>query len=346
MAEDSWAEQAVDRFFATRARPTRSQCDQLALSVSGASIIRPVEVPGSLSYTVICTKTQGHKQRDDERVVVSFRQSESGLNSNSVELARAIHGCLVPKATNHGETRSSDPPLSIYTMPLLPGVACLEALGYEASMDDDEEAKHVCFITHLAKYFARCWSVTQSLKPQALAENQAGVSRRLATLMASPSPAVPISTLSELQATLPQLFATDYPQVLTHGDLSKTNILVDPESLEVTGIVDWSLAAVKPFGMELDCLFLMTGCMDLAGWHDSDCQPRLLKTFWAEFWTEAGIEEDGSGRRDNVRAMAEVAAKIGALLRYGFSRNADGSPSEELSTSKNMLKMLKAWFGD
>lgn len=159
--------------------------------------------------------------------------------------------------------------------------------------------------------------------------------------MASPSSVIPISTLSKLQSMLPSLFASKYPQVLTHGDLSKTNILVDLDTYKVTGIIDWSFAAIRPFGIELDCLFLMTGCMDLSGWHDYACRPRLLEAFWAEFWTVSGIE-----RPEDVRATAEGAAKIGAILRYAFDRNSDGCPSEVLSTSDTMLSMLKAWLGD
>lgn len=150
MAEKSWTEQAIDEFFAARRSPTRSQCDQLALSISGASAVRPVDVPGSLSYTVICTRTQ--EQQREEAIVVSLRHSESGLDKGIVELAQEIHGCLVPQTTNHGIMSGSDPPLGIYTMPLLPGVACLEALSYQAEMDPDEEAKHICFMTHLARY--------------------------------------------------------------------------------------------------------------------------------------------------------------------------------------------------
>lgn len=153
MAEKSWTEQAIDGFFAARKSPTRSQCDQRALSISGASAIRPVDVPGSLSYTVVCTRTKTDEQDHGEEIVVSFRQSESGLEKDIVELARMIHGNLVPQTTTHNGTMSgSDPPLSIYTMPFLPGIACLEVLGYQADLDPDEEAKHVCFVTHLARY--------------------------------------------------------------------------------------------------------------------------------------------------------------------------------------------------
>lgn len=184
------------------------------------------------------------------------------------------------------------------------------------------------------------------MDPEALSERLAGVSRRLMALKASPSAVVPISTLSELEAILPQLYSSDYPQILAHGDFTKSNVLVNPDTYEITGIVDWSLASVQPFGIELDCLYLMTGCMDLSGWHDFSCRPRLWEAFWAEFWTASGIDGDDGVRRKNIRATAEAAAKIGAVLRYAFDRNADGSPSEILSTSDHMSKMLKAWVGD
>jgi len=183
------------------------------------------------------------------------------------------------------------------------------------------------------------------VEPQTRAECQAGISRRLATLKASSSAAVPISKLSELKIVLPLLCASEYPQVLTHGDFSETNVLVNSDTYEITGVLDWSLAAVQPFGIGLDCLFLMTGCMDLkSGWHDYTCRPRLWDAFWAEFWTVSGIKNDGSMRRQNIRATAMTAANIGAVLRYAFDRNADGLPSEILSTSDSMSRILKAWF--
>lgn len=183
------------------------------------------------------------------------------------------------------------------------------------------------------------------MEPQKRAELQAEISHRLKILKTSPSAAVPISIISELESILPSLFASEYPQVLTHGDFSKTNILLDPDTYEITGIVDWSLATVHPFGLELDCLFLMTGCMDLRGWHDYACRPRLWEAFWAEFWTVSGIEDDDVSR-DNIRYMAEAAAKVGAILRYAFNRNDDGGPSDVLSSSDTMLAMLRAWLNN
>ena len=59
-----------------------------------------------------------------------------------------------------------------------------------------------------------------------------------------------------------------------------------------------------------------------------------------------GMEKADTVHLKNIRSRAEVAAKIGALLRYAFDRNPDGSPSEVLTTSESMLKMLKAWFSE
>jgi hypothetical protein len=89
--------------------------------------------------------------------------------------------------------------------------------------------------------------------------------------------------VSELQHNLSTLYAWEYPQVLTHVDFSRTNILVDEVTHKTTGIIDWSHAAILPFGMELDCLFLMTGYMDRGGWHDYACRSRLHEVFWFEF---------------------------------------------------------------
>ena len=179
---------------------------------------------------------------------------------------------------------------------------------------------------------------------QRQAEKQEGIRKRLAQLAEDPSPSIPPDLmLSRLIEILPSLFSQDYPQVLTHGDLSVTNILVDENTFEITGIVDWSLTGIIPFGLEMDTLFLTMGFMTLDGWHDYTCKPILHKTFWEEFWAVSGIE--GEERRGKVQALAEAAGQIGAILRLPFRRNADGSPSEQILVSESRMNQLKAWFG-
>ncbi|EER36973.1 conserved hypothetical protein [Histoplasma capsulatum var. duboisii H88] len=228
-------------------------------------------------------------------------------------------------------------------MPLLLGVACLETLTYQADMGPDGEAKHMYFVMHLARVLCLVLGHTSAY---GASDARRVPGRNLPQTNASQGVAIEcrILIISELETILPLLFASEFPQVLAHGDFSKTNILVNPDTYEITGIVDWSLAAVQPFGTELDSLFLMTGYLGLNGWQDYTCRPRLWEAFWTEFWAVSGIEEDGGLRPENVRSMAEKAAKIGAILRYAFNRKPDGGPSEVLSTSDAMLRMLKAWL--
>lgn len=147
MAEISWAQQAVSRFFDARKYPTQSQCDQLARAVSGAPDVRNVDTPGSMSYTVACTGRLAEKQD----LVVSFREPEARLDHDMVKLAQAVHDYLVPEISSHGMVDGADPPLAIYIMPYLQGISCLDALTCQVEMNGVAEARHVCFIQNLAR---------------------------------------------------------------------------------------------------------------------------------------------------------------------------------------------------
>jgi hypothetical protein len=69
--------------------------------------------------------------------------------------------------------------------------------------------------------------------------------------------------------------------------------------------------------------------------------PATARTaFWDEFWAASEVE-DGI-RREEVRTMAESAAMLGAVLRYGFGRNSDGSASEKVTDK--VSGYLVAWF--
>ncbi|KAF2092864.1 hypothetical protein NA57DRAFT_82011 [Rhizodiscina lignyota] len=336
MGTKSWAQQAVEEFFQHRNSPSQADCDQRAQSITGASLVRPVDAPGAFSYTVICTSCRGGRN-----FIVSFREPEAHLDVAMVELAKNIHGNLVPETTDVGAVKDADPPLGIYVMQYLPGIPCLNGISGSVDMDVNEETRHCSFIKSLARYFARCWSKPQRVDYEIRATQKTAISRRLAALTSSSS-ALPSSAISELESRLPALFDEEYPQVLTHGDLSLTNVLVDKDTHEITGLVDWSLATVLPFGMELDFLLLTLGFMNLSGWHDYICRERIQAVFWDEFWTSTGIRD--YTQQTGIRSRAESAAKIGTMLRYAFKRNADGSASETVQLSGSMVACLPIWL--
>ncbi|KAH7175791.1 hypothetical protein EDB81DRAFT_23763 [Dactylonectria macrodidyma] len=341
MPQSSWAEQVTSRFFDGRKSPSQMQCDEIVRSVSGAPVARHVESPSSMSYTVVCNGRRGPPQD----LIASFREPRSMLDEEMVKLAQKIHGAIVPESAYHGNVEGANPPLSIYSMTYLKGSSCIEASPFEVEMEPNEKDKQEVFIKHLARYFARCWSSPQSIDRKTQAEQQEEIRKRLTRLLQElPSSILPLnSMLSKLVESLPSLFSQDYPQFLTHGDFSVTNILVDENNFEITGAVDWSLAAVMPFEMDLDILFLTTGFMTCDGWHDYACKLPLQAAFWEEFWTVSGIRAEEN--RSRTRGLAEAACKIRAILRLAFRRNADGSPSNEVFVPESSAKQLRAWLG-
>jgi hypothetical protein len=95
--------------------------------------------------------------------------------------------------------------------------------------------------------------------------------------------------------------------------------------------------------MVLDSFLLVTGYMDLSGWHNYTCRLQLLDAFWNKFWTQSQVDVV---RQQEVRAIAMQATKIGAVLHHAFKRNAGGSPSEELTTSEWAFKTVNSLFMD
>lgn len=147
MSQASWSQRQTKIFFDSRTSPTQTQCDQLALAISGGSAVSPVDSPGSLSYTVVCKDCPGPRKD----LIISFREPGGMLDDHMVELARKIHGDLVPELSCHGNVDGADPPLTIYSMTYMRGSALVEVQSVEVEMSTDEVSKHERLIRHLAQ---------------------------------------------------------------------------------------------------------------------------------------------------------------------------------------------------
>ena len=121
-----------------------------------------------------------------------------------------------------------------------------------------------------------------------------------------------LDSICELRDDLPLILADTYPTVLTHGDLSQMNFLVDPKSGHLTGVIDWAEADVLPFGCALWGLENVLGYMDSSGWHYFNNRPRLENLFWLTLQDAVGEPIKGKSKAINV------ARKMGVLFKYGF----------------------------
>ena len=85
--------------------------------------------------------------------------------------------------------------------------------------------------------------------------------------------------LDRVRKELPSLFSQALPFVLSHQDLNVMNLLVNHETGNITGIVDWAESRILPFGFALYGLENLLGWMDSEGWHYYDHHRELENLF-------------------------------------------------------------------
>ena len=163
---------------------------------------------------------------------------------------------------------------------------------------------------------------------------QQEVIQRLNILSESmPSRFTPI--IRRLSNEADQLFSNSYPFTLSHNDLCEMNILIDPLTGHLKGIIDWIDAKIQPFGFALWGLQNILGYMSSDGWHYQDNYEADEKLFWKTFEQEA----KNFNFSDEDRKRIQIAREIGIVIHYGFQWTAgsDMTPVKEDDDSLNYL---------
>lgn len=124
------------------------------------------------------------------------------------------------------------------------------------------------------------------------------------------------------------LVSNTLPFVLSHQDLCEMNILIDPETGRITGIIDWAEARISPFGFSLWGFENILGYMNSEGWHYYDNRHELQRIFWETFRMEAKNLSD-----DNLR-LIQITRMAGLFCRYGFI--SDGKVCERVVGESNV----------
>lgn len=146
------------------------------------------------------------------------------------------------------------------------------------------------------------------------------------------------------------------PIVLNHGDLIPSNILVDEDTWEITGLVDWAEAEYLPFGTCLYGLEHMLGYISslaqpsallldnssssnrVPSFFHYDCASALRDIFWARLrrvlpWLDDRMED------------VQVVRNMGVLLWYGIAWD-DGAISRVVNEVDDVqeLACLRAFL--
>ncbi|KAK5996807.1 hypothetical protein PT974_02150 [Cladobotryum mycophilum] len=282
---------SIDDFFKSHSDITQEECDQFAIDLIGGPVA-PLSVQG-------------------------FRTPFSDLDAKLLDAARQIHGKLVATCSFRG--RIGQGSLLIYSMEKLPGIPYISAAPLYRKGPEAEllQLKRSTTVEDFALFFADSWKGRQSLPADAMDKLHADYHLRFERLAQS-LPSRFQRNLKDVRSSLPRLFSPEYPLAVNHGDLSQTNILIDPDGGHITGIIDRTEARISPFGIPLWEVDSVLGYMNSGGWHYHDGYLELRALFWQTFEGAVGSVSY------ETRCLIDVARMAGLFLRYGFASDGDG----------------------
>lgn len=310
---------AISYFFESNTSATRQQCDDFALAHAGGKP-SPVQIQGAFSYTVAVGTTK----------IFQFRVHDSSLDMHTMSMAKVIHPQFVASCKYLG-TIGQPRPLHIYEMENLPGTAYIIARNISTTLLPHAVSRQRNTVEDLARYvyticlslrfkaraddpcsfFAQSWNSSRQLDPDNRATLLAEFQSKF-DVLAQSLPSRFASNLHEVRQSLLSLFSGTFPFVLNHEDLCEMNILINFETGEITGIVDWAEARMLPFGFALWGLENILGYMDSTGWHYYDNRYELEDLFWRAFRTKAHDASEGDLQ------LIRSARMAGLFCRYGF----------------------------
>ncbi|PQK15975.1 hypothetical protein BB8028_0006g02970 [Beauveria bassiana] len=291
---------SIKYFFESSTSVSRQQCDAFVMS-RFKTPAQPVQVQGVWSYTVTAGANNPR--------IIQFREEHSSLDPSKMALVEQAASGFVADILYLG-TIGEQRPLHIYEMNKLPGEVYIIAADHSIPQPDDAKSRQRNTIKDLARFFAQSWNckLPPPSDPVTLAAEYGFKLGRLAETL----PARFSQTLLSLESQLPLVFSK-LPHSVTHGDLCELNILVDPRTGHITGIVDWAEVRVLPFGFALWAVENILGFMNAEGWHYYDNQDELRTLFWATFLQQA------KGCTEQDMELIHTARLIGLFCRYGFT---------------------------
>jgi len=264
--------------------------------------------------------------------IVQLRPPQHALDEDIARAAGSTYGGIAP------DVRSLPCPLPgglrAYEMSLKKGVPLSTLLSQKPSGTEvDRWHKQIRLVESLASFVGQAWppfvgkaGPTRHIRADSpmlddsswLAQCTGKVGANIERKLGKLSRELPDSALRKrAKKTLEYFMAIeDHPVVLNHGDLIPTNILVDEETWEITGIIDWAEAEWLPFGLCLYGLDHLLGFLDrsssTAVFRYREGADLLRETFWRKLTRKSPHME---ARMKDVTVMRDV----GVLLWLGYA---------------------------
>lgn len=337
--------------------------------------VREFEEQGGCSLTFLVRPREEVCSSADCRTafIVQIRPEQYSLNLGIARAVKRLYPTLAPSI----RCLDFDPTQQIcgYEMDLLPGIPVSRIMHYGRKGEPSLVNKRERLIESFAAFIARAWHFSGSPRSTDRLKRADSPMEDTSDMLSQCTGKVGSSIiyrLEKLAAELPEQWLrekakltlcriralNDWPVVLNHGDLIPSNILVDQDTWDITGVVDWIEAEHLPFATCLYGLEHLLGHLttipksyqntsSLSGltvWIYYDKAPQLRRLFWDCMWRQ--IPEIKSRMEDII-----TIRDLGVLLWHGIAWD-DGAidrvvnekdDAEELAKLRAFLSITDEW---
>ncbi|KAK8137758.1 hypothetical protein PG984_001138 [Apiospora sp. TS-2023a] len=271
----------------------RGQCDEFVTARFPGLDIRPAPFQGYCSYTLFV----------GESTIVQFRPVEHCINIDIVREACAIFGALVPEVKLLGIMPDNNK-LHVFCMRRLNGVSLTD---FRASTRRQTDA---------AKLHRRQTPSMEARAHKDQVQRMGTVGLTLQWRLEMVASTLPERFRRLTTRLLPALPSIDgLPWTLSHGDFLPSNILVDRQTGETSGLLDWAEAEWLPFGVGMYGLEELLGEVRSGQFTYYPEADKLRSLFWSEIKSQI---HELRGSPCQLRAVRE-AQLLGVLLWHAIA---------------------------
>ena len=280
----------------------------LAVSVTK---IKPVEIQGCFSKTFEATL------KDGREVIIQLRIEP--LEVEPFATARQLLGNQVPIIEAIEAPHLVEQKVWPFCMSKIPGATWLEQ---EEKWQDEQQ---IACLQSLGRLYARCFL------PGSSKDAVEKVIDHLRQIRALNEPDISQyhELIDHLITSVPQL--QSLPLFYTHFDLNEMNILAD-QTGQITGIADWELASVQPFGIGCGYIHFLAGEIVNKQWQERSAFDAMERGFWDSLFEHADkkIRQQLMSSLDTV----QTSVVIGTLFRVF------GLEGDKIMVAERLLKSL------
>lgn len=319
---------SLDDFFVRRKLGScvRDECDAFVQSRYPQSS-RPAPFQGYCSYTVIVG--------DDQ--IIQFRPPEHIFDIDIATTACRVFGKIVPEVEFLGVAETNE--LHMYSMRKLEG-SSLQDLRAPSALKNTEVVRRQV-VRHFAGLQAQSWRFRMTGDKIAKKGTVGSSLQWRIDLMVPRLPDRFKSIAETVQAKLQDI--ERLPWVVSHGDFIPANVLVCPQTGDITGLLDWAEAEWLPFGVGMYGLEELLG-EDVDGRFRYYPEARALRSL---FWSDLLSAVPELSQDHNLMQLVRDAQTLGILLWHGIAFD-DGSLDRvvEVGVDDREIQRLQAFLLD